>query len=323
MSNVDLHPEELFDKEILGELTEEERQRLEAHVAICKACRLERLARDDFRVDLEEAALMTAEEASPKPKGQEAERALAPPSRRGTFRVRFALLAAAALLLVSAVAGAGWVGIQTIIGKREPDRTPEETSVVATVSAPPVGDAPPTHVVPAPCEEPAEDAAPPQEDPVAEAESEAPPAPALSPSVVARTEPPAATPDPPVQNTARSLFERANAARASGAYGDAVRLYSELQSTFPASAEARTSQAILGRLLLDRGDADGALRYFDAYLRGGGALGQEALVGKATALRRLGRTSEEAAAWQQLLQSYPGSAHAENARARLEEIGAK
>lgn len=43
-----LHPEDLLDKEARGDLTEDELVRLEAHVAICSACRAERLMRADF-----------------------------------------------------------------------------------------------------------------------------------------------------------------------------------------------------------------------------------------------------------------------------------
>jgi len=79
----------------------------------------------------------------------------------------------------------------------------------------------------------------------------------------------------------------------------------------------------LGRLLLDRrGDARGALREFDAYLRAAprGSLAQEALLGRALAQRRLGREDAERAAWEALLQRYPGSIHAPRARGRLTEL---
>ncbi len=52
MKVVDLHPEELFDKEEAGTLSEAERARLDAHVARCDACRLERQLRADFADEL-------------------------------------------------------------------------------------------------------------------------------------------------------------------------------------------------------------------------------------------------------------------------------
>jgi TolA-binding protein len=53
---VDLHPEELFDKEEGGSLTQAERARLDAHVARCEACRLERRLRADFAAELGDEA---------------------------------------------------------------------------------------------------------------------------------------------------------------------------------------------------------------------------------------------------------------------------
>jgi Putative zinc-finger len=391
VSNVDLHPEDLLDKEILGELSDEERARLEAHVAVCKSCQFERMAREDFRAELDVETELAEGEAL---KIVNVERvqlpAAEPPVRRAPFRGRVALLVAAALLLVTAVAGAGWVSIRTITGKRQPERTP---TLVETVS-----EAPPRRPVavgnrPAPVE-----SAPSPEPDVPIAEPDVPIAqpdvPIAQPDVpIAQPDVPIAQPDvprgdavpiaepdvprgdavpiaepdvprgsvhpsnarsisggsPPVPGgldlrdsrpptartsapsndalpvaptrTASTVFAEANAARVSGDYSTAFRLYSEVQSSFPSSAEARTTQAILGRLLLDRGNAAGALRQYDAYLSGGGGLREEAMVGRATALRRLGRTGEEAAAWSIFLKAYPSSAHAENARKRLAEIG--
>ena len=79
------------------------------------------------------------------------------------------------------------------------------------------------------------------------------------------------------------------------------------------------SRAIVGRLLLDRGDPAGALARFDSYLAaGGGDLGEEAMVGRATALDRLGKTDEATGAWSALVAAFPVSPYAARARARLE-----
>jgi TolA-binding protein len=121
------------------------------------------------------------------------------------------------------------------------------------------------------------------------------------------------------QSGAGPMFARANAARRRGDHAGAIVLYRELLRDHPDAAEASASRVALGRLLLDDGDADGALRAFDAYLKGGdGALREEAMAGRARALGRLGRDGEERVAWASLLQSYPQSIHAERARARLE-----
>jgi hypothetical protein len=57
VSVVDLHPENLLDKEIRGELDGAERQRLEIHLAQCATCRLERQLRADFALDLSRGSI--------------------------------------------------------------------------------------------------------------------------------------------------------------------------------------------------------------------------------------------------------------------------
>jgi Flp pilus assembly protein TadD len=78
------------------------------------------------------------------------------------------------------------------------------------------------------------------------------------------------------------------------------------------------SLVTLAKLQLDRGNAAAALRSFNRYLGGPGRpLEAEALVGRATALRRLGRGGEEAMAWRAIAEKYPDSAYAEQANERL------
>ena len=87
--------------------------------------------------------------------------------------------------------------------------------------------------------------------------------------------------------------------------------------------EETTSRVLLGRLLLDRGaDPTQALGLFTRYLdeSPGGTLAEEARLGRALALTRLGSAKEERQAWQQLLAFHPNSIHAERARKRLEEL---
>ncbi|RLB47098.1 MAG: hypothetical protein DRI90_26695 [Deltaproteobacteria bacterium] len=120
---------------------------------------------------------------------------------------------------------------------------------------------------------------------------------------------------------AMALFDQAATARARGDYDQALTLYRELQRRFPGSAEARTSRAIVARLLLDTGDAEAALADYGEYLADGGApLTEEAMVGQARAYQRLGRTDEERAAWQALLSRFPKSMHGAHARARLQAL---
>lgn len=145
------------------------------------------------------------------------------------------------------------------------------------------------------------------------------PAPTTEEPVVEKKKEPVPLPSASVAPSAEDLFTRANSARRSGNVDQALSLYRELQRTRPKSREALASRALVGRLLLDRGDARGALPEFDAYLASGGTLGEEALAGRALALQRLGRTSEERAAWQTLLDRHPGTLHRAHAEARLAE----
>jgi len=133
-------------------------------------------------------------------------------------------------------------------------------------------------------------------------------------------------PDAPLQGrvpevqaeSASSLFERANAARRRGETQAANILYTELQSRFPESAEARLSVAILARLALDRGNPGAALVGFDSYLRSGNpSLREQAMEGRALARERLGRVEEEKRAWRDLLNAFPRSAYADHAEKRL------
>ncbi len=136
-------------------------------------------------------------------------------------------------------------------------------------------------------------------------------APALATSV-------AAAPD---AETAEACFRKANAARRAGDFGTAGALYARLQSMFPNSDEARLSYVSLGKLLLSSGNALGAEKQFALYLAvGGQELTEEALVGRAESLQRLGRTAEERQTWQRLLQDAPASVYVTRAKERLHDL---
>jgi len=136
----------------------------------------------------------------------------------------------------------------------------------------------------------------------------------------------ASAPAPPrIESSAADLFRDANQERRSGDVGKAVTLYRTLLDRHPDSPEAQASHVSLGRLLLDRrGDATGALAEFDAYLKGSakdGALAEEARLGRALALEKLGQKAEERKAWEELLARHPQSLHAGRARERLDALG--
>jgi outer membrane protein assembly factor BamD (BamD/ComL family) len=105
--------------------------------------------------------------------------------------------------------------------------------------------------------------------------------------------------------------------RLAGQFDDALTTYRHIQHAFPESRECRLSYLVAGRLLLDHARPDLAAVEFDSYLETRGAASEEALVGHATALRRMGRWSEEASDWQKLLSEHPTSVYATRARARL------
>jgi TolA-binding protein len=119
------------------------------------------------------------------------------------------------------------------------------------------------------------------------------------------------------------LFEAASDARRRGDYGRVLDADRELEDRYPTSREAEVLRAIVGRVLLDRGDPTGALARFDSYLAsGGGEIGElahECMVGRATALDRLGRTDEATKAWSALVASFPDTPYAAHVKARLEK----
>jgi TolA-binding protein len=95
-----------------------------------------------------------------------------------------------------------------------------------------------------------------------------------------------------------------------------------LESDFPASAEAQLARVSLGRVLLLMGRAGEAEQQFALYSSSGGELAEEALVGQAQSLARLGRSSDELKVWQRLLREFPRSVYAGEANQRLAALSA-
>lgn len=296
----DLHPEDLIDRDEQGLLTTDERARLDDHVRRCVACRLARMARVDFE-----------REAEFRPNGLEVRRILDrlfPPSTGRRRGIRPAALwrlpAAAALALVAGLVAAA-------VGPRRA-RSGDASTVATTLRTAPVhprgGFAP---------------AAPPSGAGVAVGPNESwPPTPAsprkADDAPVPRKASDAPAPPPAAALPSASvLFANAAAAQRAGNRSRAADLYQSLVADYPRSPEAHTALAVFGRVLLDEGDDDGAVALFDRYLRSGGVLEQDALVGRALALERLGRVDDASRAWTDLLRSYPNSAHAGRARSHL------
>jgi TolA-binding protein len=113
------------------------------------------------------------------------------------------------------------------------------------------------------------------------------------------------------------------ALRGEGKVNAAIATHLRLQRLYPAARETRLSFALAGRLLLERGSSEQALAQFNQYLARPGDVAEEALVGRATALGRLGRSVAEAAAWREVVERHPGSVYASHARKRLATLGEK
>jgi hypothetical protein len=118
----------------------------------------------------------------------------------------------------------------------------------------------------------------------------------------------ATTPD------ATTLLRQAQAARAEGSLADAATLYRRLVKAYPRSPSAGPAWVALGQVELARGRAQAALEALGRYR--GGPLAEEAAYGRIEALRALGRASEERAATERFLATYPGSSYAAKLRRR-------
>lgn len=127
--------------------------------------------------------------------------------------------------------------------------------------------------------------------------------------------------DPP--QTARQLLDRAQRMRSERRIGQAAEAFRELLRRYPRSAEASTCAVSLANIELDhlRRPTE-SLRLYDRYLSNhrDGVLAQEALFGKARALRALGRRSAEVDVLRQFLQRFPQAFQSDDARERLNNI---
>lgn len=123
---------------------------------------------------------------------------------------------------------------------------------------------------------------------------------------------------PPALLDGDALLEQAALARKDGRIDEAIALYRELGRRLPGTREDGVGCVALARLLQPR-DAKQALAVFDRCLADHprGDLVEPALVGRAEALAKLGRTDDERAAWTELLRRFPSTLHAERAKARL------
>jgi hypothetical protein len=118
--------------------------------------------------------------------------------------------------------------------------------------------------------------------------------------------------------TAAELLERARDLRVRGRYQEANNAYQRLLREYSGSAEAQAALVSRGELQLSQlANPSAALASFDAYLRGGGALRQEASYGRIRALRRLGKLREAEIATRAFLSTYPRSVQAATLRKEI------
>ena len=220
------------------------------------------------------------------------------PPRRAHSRARFFALLVAAAVLVISVAAAALVGVRVLSRRLGPPALPATSppSALLPQTAPRVP-------LPAPTVPP-----------------EAPPSSASAPemSAGASSNEPSAAPSTTAQ-TAAELLSAAGQARRQGYSARAIGLLDELQARYPTSPEARSSDITLGMLQLKRGAAGPALTHFDRYLQRSpqGPLASEALWGKAQASFAGGNDAAGRSALSALLTRYPSSPYASAARAKL------
>jgi hypothetical protein len=214
-------------------------------------------------------------------------------------RPRFALVAAAAVLLVGGSAAGAYVYVQRVAPPAQ-RLAPPPAAVRAATPAPIVAPE-----LPAP-------------DPV----------PALPPSELPELSMPVEKIDAPrrreVEKEAEDLLARANALRGERRWQDADGVYAEVAKRYPRSAAAYVAQVASAGLRLDHlKDGGGARKLYRAALaaRPTGPLAEEARYGLARALRVLGDREGERAALEAFVAKHPGSPLAASARKRLGELG--
>jgi len=306
MTRFDLHPEDLLERAARGAASPADLARLEQHLAECAVCRVERALAAQAASD---AAPRRDEKLLVARLKREVAARLASPSARSSRRKGALVVATFAAVAVAGVAAAATL----VVARRAPPPPATTATATAVTARAPLAQLP-TGAAPVKAEAARSVAG-------GEAALVAPGVKQAPESVPERAHPPPVALEP---TSSSELFSRANQARRDGKVTEAARLYRALQERFSGTSEELVSRVTLGRLLLDRlGDSRGALVQFNSYLAspGGGALREEAMVGRALALGRMGRAAEERAAWQALLDAWPKSTHRKRAQARLAELG--
>ncbi len=288
MNVTELHPEDLLERHMRGELSVSEQERLDAHLAHCVVCRFERAVQEDFAADMWGERETTLTRAP-----------------RVTRNVRWVALLAAALTVSAAVAARLTNGSTP----RPPDVAP--TNAVIPIALTPTAASLAAATWTTASATPDDDS---RRAPSRSALTHAVGAPPITASAATVAD------DVPSVAGATATFARANEARRSGDHARAIARYREVFDRYGTSPEASPARLALGRLLLDDGDSNAALALFDAYLRGSSQpLREEALLGRARCLEALHR-DEERAAWSALVQAFPQTVHGAHAKQRIGEL---
>jgi tetratricopeptide repeat protein len=169
MTIIDMHPDDLLDRELSGTLSPSEQRRLTEHLVQCATCRLERQLRDDFSHELVTArapdvlqtfvsgalrAALPADGTTPLgmqvPVAQESPAVAAP---RRSSRRRAAFLGVA-FVIASAVAAAQMGLIEQVAGfaRSEPAKTDEPLPRATAAAHEPVGNELAVNEAPPPAE---------------------------------------------------------------------------------------------------------------------------------------------------------------------------
>jgi TolA-binding protein len=292
-----IHPEHLIDRVLAGTASDVERAELEAHVRGCAGCaaelQLSRVLRQD---DDDHASVSASVDAVLATLVREGRIGVpAAPAEPAEPRRAWLPWAMAACVFFTGSAAAATL----IVAVRVNERAPSPAQ-------------PPPATAPRPPAQPKQTIERAQEP--ADVQPAAEPA-APVPVRVDRARP--HTPARPLPD-ADELFAQAREASMRGEHGAAAELYTTLEQRFAQSDQAHVARVLLGRLYLERlGDARAALDQFDAYLKQGGANRPEALLGRARALRKLGRGREEIETLRELVDAYPDSLYVAPARERL------
>lgn len=135
----------------------------------------------------------------------------------------------------------------------------------------------------------------------------------------------AATSSPDVAKrrpTAAALLDEAEALQDARQWPEAAEALERLMKTYPKARAALISRITLGNLQLDRlGNPAAALKSFDKYLASKDPmLRKEALLGKASALEKLGRREEEIETLEHLVAEYPTGMQTRRAEQRLSRL---